>query len=381
MAPSQVCGAIRIVPLLRPHPRPDLRLGLRRYGEELTVVGPNKTEVYMSYVPHGMILSWSDDGSPVAAFGTRLNDPKIQGRSSYLGPFTARFMPRMVKRDRDDRSGATNRLRFLPLHLAMEGFLDLHFGGPAIAWEEYARSTLAYGLSPRWETAVPGQDIRGLAEALRVFEIHETQAGVLVFVAEALASAFVVSNPEDYRAMHRSLLEDFYGDLLYQYGLLYSTTYPVHVELQDARIHNLDDLRREFGRVRSDWAAYHGVMAGNLLGCTVQGHINYTAGPFTLQHFLTGLDPSGENHIGEALVRYDGTLEYLKTYRLSAAQTRRAYLLSRLAEAEWNLTEAARALDTTHTELVLRLEKSGFGYLLKNNVLEVAHARRRRGLD
>jgi hypothetical protein len=150
--------------------------------------------------------------------------------------------------------------------------------------------------------------------------------------------------------------------------------------LDAARIHNLADLRSALKQARGDWAAYHGVMAGNLLGRDVVSQAAYTAGPFTLQRFLTSLDPTGENHIGEAIVRNDGTLEYLKTYRLSVAQTRRAYLLSRLAECEWDLVVAAEALGTTYFGLVSRLEQAGFGYLLKNNVLEVARALRRHEL-
>ena len=51
--------------------------------------------------------------------------------------------------------------------------------------------------------------------------------------------------------------------------------------------------------------------------------------------------------MGEAIVRDNGRLEYLKTYRLSAAQTRRAYLLQLLAEADWHLDTAAEGLRVT----------------------------------
>jgi hypothetical protein len=64
-----------------------------------------------------------------------------------------------------------------------------------------------------------------------VFEICDRQVGVLLFVAESLASAFVVPTPEDYRQLHTSLLEDFYGELLYQYSLLYDTTFPMDVSI------------------------------------------------------------------------------------------------------------------------------------------------------
>jgi hypothetical protein len=77
-----------------------------------------------------------------------------------------------------------------------------------------------------------------------------------------------------------------------------------------------------------------------------------------------------ECHLGERIVRADGTLEYLKTYRLSAAQVRRAYLLEQLAAAEWNMAQAAASLRCSVTELAQRLVGVGFGYLLKPAVLQ-----------
>jgi hypothetical protein len=170
IAPSQVWGAIRIVPLLRRQVRYDLRLWQRQYRDDAAIVSLTGDLKYMSYVPHGLVLSWSDDGSPVAAFGGQL----------------------------------------------------------------------------------------------------------------------------------------------------------------------------------------------------------YTAGPFSLQRFITDLHLKDENHIGEAIVRDNGELEYLKTYRLSAAQTRRVYLLSQLAACGWQLDRAAERLGNTREDFVLRLEKAGFGYLLNNQLLERA---------
>ncbi len=69
--------------------------------------------------------------------------------------------------------------------------------------------------------------------------------------------------------------------------------------------------------------------------------------------------------------------EYLKTFRLSAAQPCRAYLLSHLAENGWNLEAAARALKQSKRELVIRLDKAGFGYTLKDEVLQQARKRKR----
>lgn len=97
-----------------------------------------------------------------------------------------------------------------------------------------------------------------------------------------------------------------------------------------------------------------------------------------MQRFITDLSLKTENHIGEAILREDGQLEYLKTYRLSEAQTRRVYLLSQLAVNDWNLERTATQLGNTLEELVYRLEKAGFGYLLKTPVREKAAKQRRR---
>jgi len=375
-APSQVCGAVRIVPLVRREPRHDLRLWRRGYDEDLTVVAlegqlERPDMAYISYVPHGLVLSWSDDGTPVASYGARMEGRDGRegkdGKRRALGPVGVRLLHRMAKREEG------NRLRFLPLHLAMEGFLGLFFSGPDVAWREYSRYALSHGLGVRLETAVTGRGIRGLEDALRVFEIHDGQVGVLLFVADALASAFVVPTPEDYRALHDSLLEDFYGELLAYYAHYNETVAPMDVALDAASVDSLTALRAALVEARREWAAFGtGVMAGNLLGRDVDARIVYTAGPFTLQRFITDLQPDKENHIGEAIVRDDGTLEYLKTYRLAAAQTRRAYLLSQLAAHNWNLDATAAALGADRDELVRRMERAGFGYLLTEEVRQAA---------
>jgi hypothetical protein len=374
LGPSQVYGNFRLVPVLRDTVRGDLRLAGRKYKDDLTVVslGGELMEPglkYLSYIPHGLVMSWA--GKEVeAVVETRLFKP--EGVGVKLGPFSLRVMHKMVRRE--DR----HQLRFLPLHTAMEGFLALHFGGPEIAWHEYSREALSRGLSPRMEQSVPGWANAAFAEALRVFEIHERQVGVLIFRADMLLSAFVVAHPDDYRGLHRPLLQDFYGELLLQYGFLEEVA-PLGTSMDARRVSSLADLRAEAERLRREWADFASFMAGGLFGVQVGAHPVYEAGPFLLERFVTSLEPSEENHIGELIMREDGTVEYLKTYRLSAAQTRRAYLLKQLAAAAWKLDDAAENLRTTREDLVLRLQKAGFGYLLKEEVLHQAmraHSRR-----
>ncbi len=371
LAPSQVLGGVRLVPVLRRDVRADLRLGKRSYGDDAMIVSldgePRAPGIkYVSFVPHGLVVSWSDDGSPVAAWGAELHAK--DGRRIGKGPGAVRLAHRMARRE------DPQRLRFLPLHLAMEGFLALHFGGPDIAWPEYSREALRRGLSPRSEYAYGGGAVAGLDDALRLFEIHDGQVGVLLFVADALASAFIVPTPEDYRALHRSLLEDFYGELIVQYGYYASAT-TAEARIDERAVSSLADLRRAMDTMRADWASFHGAMAEGLLEKPLRGEALYQAGPFHLQRFVTDLDLASENHIGEAIVREDGALEYLKTFRLSAAQSRRAFLLSKLADHAWKLDDAAASLSCTKEELVRRFVDAGFGYLFAPAVLQAAQRR------
>ncbi|MFH1300914.1 MAG: hypothetical protein ABIK07_07605 [Planctomycetota bacterium] len=372
LAPSQVLGGVRLVPVLRNEVPADLRLTRRPFDEDIAAVLIDNKTAYYSYIPHAFVADWTFDGAPVVAYGTQIRAEKshrtTDGKVHDLGFMTARVMQKM--RAREDR----NRLRFLPLDVSLEGFLSLHFGGPDVIWEEYSRAAIKDGLSPRSERTIPGHLIKGLEDALRVFEIHTNQVGSLLFVGDALASAFIVPHPDDYRALHTTLLTDDYGELLYYYGL-YAEENRLHPHEIDAkRVQSLDDLRAEVARVRTDWSELHALMSHNLLGCPVRPEMVYDMGPFQLQRFMTELNPKAENHIGEVIIRNNGTLEYLKSYRLSAAQCRRAFLLMQLAESNWSLDTCAEQLKCTRNQLIFRLENAGFGYLLHQHVLEKARS-------
>ncbi len=368
----------------------DLRIAAREYGDSLAVVelgshapteaglkypkgtgSPGGSLAYVSFVPHGLIVSYTSDGSPVAAQGASFG-PSMETRKGRF----VRLMHRMAKPE--PREGATSRLRILPLHLAMEGFLALHFNGPDILWSEYSQHALRRGLDPRSERAVRGTWLPGLEEALRTFEILPAQVGVLVFVADALACAFVVPHPDDYRRLHASLLDDFFGELLRDYAILYPQAPPAVAALDGNGVRTLAELGERVARVRADWRAYTDLLAGGLFDRDVRVERVRDMGPFCLERFVPVFDPDLECHLGERIVRADGTLEYLKTFRLSAAQIRRAYLLEQLSAAAWNLEEAAVALRTTVTGLAQRLVTAGFGYLLKPAVLQTLPRPRRR---
>lgn len=357
--PSQVWGAVRLVPLVRAEPVQDLRLHPRIYG------GPGVVDLtggrhYLSYIPHGFVAEWTTDGSPAAAYGTQLTGGQ-QGRP--VETLRLHFHRRMARRE------ARNRLRFLPLHLALEGYLALHFGGPAIAWEEWSRQALSQGLSPRVEAAYLGADVPGLADALRVFEIHPGQCGVLVYVADALAAAFVVPHPEDYRTLHPSLVQDLYGDLVHHYATLMPPVPDFRADITGHGIRSLGELRAAARQQTAQWADFHDTtMAAGLLGQDSTWEQVYRMNRFTLSRFLPPFRPKHDNHIGEAITDELGRTVYLKTFRLSENQVRRGHLLNRLAAHDWRLTDTAAELGLDEAQLGHRLQSAGFGHLLRQDI-------------
>lgn len=361
----QVMGAFRIVPLLRESAPGDLRIAKEAYDAygvvRLDGLPDEAGLSYTSYVPHGLVVAHTQDGAE-ATLGASLF------RRSEGKPRRVKLHHRMVKaRAAEDGSA---RFRMLPLHLAMEGFLALHFRGPDILWQEYSEQAGRRGLDPRRETSVRGAWLAGFEDAVRLFEIHEHQVGVLVFVADALATVFVVSHPDDYRKLHLSLLEDFFGELLYTYALLYPESPRAESRIDPRAVTDLDHLAREMSRVRTDWRHYTELLAQGLFGRPTRAETVRDLGAFTLQRFYPDFDPREECHIGEQILRRDGTVEYMKTFRLSHAQVRRAYLLEKLAAAEWDLDRAMVLLGAaSKTELLKRIANAGFGYLLKPHLV------------
>ncbi|MEV5445008.1 hypothetical protein AB0N23_21090 [Streptomyces sp. NPDC052644] len=394
--PAQVWGGIRLVPLLRERPVEGLRLHAELYGDgedgAYGRVALGRRHTYASYIPHGFVADWSGlDGAGAdgpglvgAAYGTRLGadggrPERVRGRVPGDGVppcVPVRTHHRMVKRVRGrggdgggrGADGNAKRLRFLPLHLALEGYLALHFGGPSVVWEEWSRQAVRRGLSPREEDAYAGRSVRGLAEALRVFEIHPGQCGVLVYAADALAAAFAVPHPDDYRALHPTLIQDLYGELVHQYAL-YGRPVPeftARIDDADGRVRTLADLRAAARAQERAWTAAHdGIMARELLETTYAWERVRDAGPFRLYRFLPPFQAgTGGQHIGEVITDGKGRAAYLKTFRLSENQVRRGYVLRRLADCDWDLARTAQAMGSGYEELVARVRRAGFGELL-----------------
>ncbi|MFF7158760.1 hypothetical protein [Streptomyces sp. NPDC008139] len=358
--PSQVWGGIRLVPLVRAEPLPGLRLHAELYGDGVGVVTVGPRITYTSYIPHGFVADWGADSGragAAAAYGTQLRGDRD---AEPVAAMPLRIHRRMARRE------AKHRLRFLPLHLALDGYLALHFGGPTIAWEEWSQRALRQGLSPRVEEAYVGVTVRGIGDALKVFEIHPGQCGVLLYAADALAAAFVVPHPEDYRALHATLVQDLYGELIYQYVLLSAAVPDFVPRIDETRVRTTADLRAAVASEQRAWAEFHdGTMAAGLLNTEYATRKVYRAGGFTLSRFVPAFRPREENHIGEVITAADGRIAYLKTFRLSETQIRRGHLLERLAAHDWHLGRTAEEFGLDEREFASRVRAAGFGSLLR----------------
>ena len=176
--------------------------------------------------------------------------------------------------------------------------------------------------------------------------------------------------------LHSTLISDFFGELIYIYGFQATENNYQPEPIDLAAVKTFNDLRTQLDRLRSDWSDLHRLMTTNLFDCPIQMEHVYKMGPFKMERFISDLDPKGENHIGETITR-DGRIEYMKSFRLSGSQTRRAFLLQQLAQSNWELEACAVKLACSKNQLVYRLQNAGFGYFLHQHVLDAARAQRR----
>jgi hypothetical protein len=262
-------------------------------------------------------------------------------------------------------------VHFVPHQTALEAFLPLTFRVPSIAWSEWSTRAFRRGLPRQEDPQYLGYDVEGLADALRVFEIHPGQCGVLVYVADALASAVVTPHPDDYRALHPSLVEDGFGELIWRYAHLHGESPDFVPHLDESAIDTIADLRMAITVAQREWSEFHQeVMAAGLLDAEYVFTEDYRMEQYTLRRFRPHFVPGSEAHVGEAITDADGRLAFLRTFRLSATQSRRGRLLRTLSDHDWNLEAAAAGMDLVVPALVARIDAAGYGGLFRQDVLD-----------
>ncbi len=344
LQPAQTWGSVRLAAIVRDQVRGDLRLSSQAHPFDRVRSSYPRAE-FTGYLPQAMVVRWEPDGSAVATSETHLGD---QGGLS-LGKLWKRQAP--------------NQLAFLPNALAIEGFMVRHFKGPDVAWLDYQRSVRRGSLGVRSEPSVPGWYLKGMAEALAIFEFAPDQVGTALFLDEELVGCFITPHPEDYARLHESLLSDHFADYLIHYGYLRYAKRE-GLKLNSQAIVDLQSLACEFARAKAAESAREVYRLGVIEGRALDTQIVYRTDVFTLERFVTQLQ-GGDNFAGEVIVRDDGTVEYLKLFRLSRGQSRRLHLLSTLARHSWNFEEAAPDLGQKTREDVARsFVEADLGYLL-----------------
>lgn len=374
-APPQTWRGLRLVPVIARDPIKDLRLSRRVYEESLSIVELPQDMAYWSYIPHAYVLEYSPDGEALAMTNTMIQKGNGDGKRWKTIP--VRILKRMARRERHGRG---HRLRFLPLHLAMEGLLAEHFNAPSIDWrDDYRRAAISHGLSPRSTRIAPGAAIDGLEEALRIFEIHRNQVGLLLFSAEALTTAIVYPNPADYRHLHRSLLEDFFSEVIaYYYSYLPYLAADFGLPAAEG-LSSWADLQAALKARRGELDDFQRLMAAGVLARPVRLREVQGIGPYKLQRFVSDLDSDEtlDAHMGEVILGPERRLAYLKTCALTPAQIRQARLLELLDRHLWQLKAAATSLNMSLDDFVLKLDSAGLGRLLQPQLIDQARKRLR----
>ncbi|MDX9724250.1 MAG: hypothetical protein RBU37_26110, partial [Myxococcota bacterium] len=141
------------------------------------------------------------------------------------------------------------------------------------------------------------------------------------------------------------------------------------LSIDEEQVEDLEGLRAALHEMREQWAELHHFVASELFDVQLDFERRYRFAPFSLERFIGPLSLGEESHMGELIRRDDGQLEYLHSYRLSKAQTRRAWLLRQLSRHCWNLDATAVAVGSSREEFLRQLERAGFGYLLREGVL------------
>lgn len=384
-APAQHWRAVTIVPLIRTLVGGDLRLA--------SVSGQAPMSRY-TMTPMGMVLSWQDDGTGTMSWETLLTDhsscvgsdvnlrSRVGSDVNHLDWVGSDVNLRNTDPTKDVRYGRTrrverlsdvvrpdrsrvDRVRFMSMQLAIESYLELFHKRPMVSSRVFSQEVLRHGLREQSVHGVRGERVRFLSEALRVFEIHDNQCGMVLMLNGRLASVFVVPHPEDYRQLHDSVLLDIYGEVFRNlYGQPYEDQSTMKIAEQG--IKSLEDLSRAYELARHQWASQQIDWSSELLGQPVHSQPVYQAGPFSVQRFISPLVAGDDGHVGEAIVRADGRMEYLKTFRLNRRQVRRARMVKALADHDWSLHGAAKALGM-RSVAQLRQEAGyiGLGYLFR----------------
>jgi len=353
--PSQVWENIRLVPLIRNEITSNLKMSKVEYDEAYSEVWTNDQKSYQSYIPFGLIASWGDSE---AHLSTDSLVKKKQKKSAFDHHF--RLVGKIDK----------NKVRILPFHLAMEAFLSTAFKRPEVRKKEFTNEFNRFGLQYRAELSWKSEWLNYVNQSLSIFEILENQCGVLIFISDSLASAFLLPNPEDYRYLHYTLLMDCYSDLMWHYSNVDYDVQKLKFSMNKEAIKDISSLRNAFNKANDELDKLNRVLASGLFERDLLTQEIYKLGKNRLCRFRTNFfEGKSEDHIGEMIMDSKGGVQYIKSYRLGIDQLKRGKLLQRLEENDWDISAAAKADELRKDQWLLNFVRAGLGDILNANTL------------
>jgi hypothetical protein len=354
IAPPQVFGHIRLVPLIRTQFRTDLRIATYPRTHQGDYKSPT------GYLPHSMVLAWGEKGVAETCWGTQLIqlDPESVGAYDEIRRSELPYFKGNV--------ADMGHLNMIGWNLALEGLLALYQRSPDWLWPEYARDVQRLGSWARLDLGYHGSEIHGLMESLRMVERCTNQCGMILFVANTLTSLCLTSHPDDYQQIHHGLVMESYGELIRHYSRYPSWEDDEAPIICPEKVHSLEDLEREVELLRSYWSDLSLWMGQELFHKKLRTDRVAHLGKFRLLRFATEWEINGGNFVGEMIHDSTKNIQFLKAYRLSRVQTERAIVMEKLIKCHWDLNQTARVLELKNKEaLCKRMTKLGLGYLLR----------------
>ena len=354
-ASPQLLGAITLVPVIKNTLNSSLRVKREMLDNPHQQVQLDEHSAYRSYIPHGFVF---DYGS---------TEKKHSEKKLEKEPL------RLVQRITGKKKKA-KKIRVLPFHMAMEGFLSIAFSPPKTAHAELSDFARKHGLGFRCEWSCDSSQIPGLHRAMQIFEIHEKQVGMLLFVNNSLSSSFIVSHPDDYRKLHFTLLQDSYSELIAHYSELPAAELDYSISISDhsaavKKITSIDALERSYREACRLRDQYVRDLTKSLFNKPIRQKPLFKlsgASLFSFHNDLKNCLGSDEAHIGEALIE-KGKIQYLKSYRLSSKQLEKGAFLQILEESNWSPQAVRWKLNLDKNAWQRKIQKLGLSYLFNND--------------
>jgi len=353
----QSYGAVTIIPVIREKQSSSLRVSRAVFKQSTAVVALPDGH-YTSFIPHGFLIHDNDERA-TARFA---NQTELLNKRAAHSNKGHSLHTKLIKRI------GNNAVRILPMHQAMESLLTLAFSPPKTLHRELRADTFRFGMEFNCEYSYPSDCVRGFAEALKIFEIHDGQVGTIVLVNGKLASCFIVPHANDYKELHDSVLLDHFGELIVDYSHCDYADIDPPLQIDKDKVSSLSDLETALNTAKAQQESMLQEVIKELFETTTYHKKHYKLGASTLSSFHTELSSSENQHIGEAILA-SGEIQFLKSYALDQRQAEKARILKTLETHDWMISDCTNALGLPKDQWVSMLRRHGLADFYKPEYL------------